>query len=78
VIPRCGYRPEDMLDDVAVPLPGWNPSAEVRMAAIVHAHELADTSDPEIWTSVNVPANGEHAARTTFVQNPSAEVRSRG
>jgi hypothetical protein len=78
VIPRCGYRPEDMLDDVAVPLPGWNPSAEVRMAAIVHAYELADTSDPEIWTSVNLPANGEHAARTAIVQNPSAEVRSRG
>ena len=36
VIPRSGYRATDMLDDVAVPLPGENPSAEVRMAAIVH------------------------------------------
>jgi len=32
-----------MLDDVGVPLPGENPSAEVRMAAIVHGHELDDS-----------------------------------
>jgi hypothetical protein len=36
VIPRAGYRAEDMLDDVAIALPGANPSAEGRMAAIVH------------------------------------------
>ncbi len=44
VIPRCGYRAADMLDDVAVALPGKNPSAEARMAAIVHAYELEDES----------------------------------
>jgi hypothetical protein len=34
-----------MLDDVAVPPPGENPSAEVRMAAIVHgfAQRIATT-----------------------------------
>jgi Domain of unknown function (DUF222)/HNH endonuclease len=42
-IPRSGYRAADMLDDVGVPLPGENPSAEVRMAAIVHGHELDDS-----------------------------------
>jgi Domain of unknown function (DUF222)/HNH endonuclease len=42
VIPRSGYRAEDMLDEVAVPLPGENPSAEARMAAIVHSYELND------------------------------------
>jgi len=44
-IPRSGYRATDMLDDVAVPLPGENPSAEVRMAAIVHgfAQRIATT-----------------------------------
>jgi hypothetical protein len=28
VIPRSGYRAADMLDEIAVPLPGENPSAE--------------------------------------------------
>ena len=40
VIPRSGYRTDDMLDDVAAALHGENPSAAVRMAAIVHAYEL--------------------------------------
>jgi hypothetical protein len=31
-----------MLDDVEIALPGENPSAEVRMGAIVHAYELDD------------------------------------
>ncbi len=37
VIPRSGYRAADMLDDIAITRPSENPSAEVRMAAIVHA-----------------------------------------
>ena len=40
VIPRSGYRPDDMLDEVEVPLPGEKPSAQARMAAIVHSYEL--------------------------------------
>ena len=39
VIPRAGYRAEDMLDDCLVELPGENPSAEARMAGIVHGFE---------------------------------------
>jgi hypothetical protein len=46
VIPRSGYRAADMLDEVAVPLPGENPSAEVRMAAIVHAFDRAAMGIP--------------------------------
>ena len=42
VIPRSGYRADDMLDDVQVALPGENRSVEARMAAIVHAYELDD------------------------------------
>ena len=47
VIPRSGYRADDMLDDVAVALPGENTSAEVRMAAIVHAYTLDDEPSAE-------------------------------
>jgi hypothetical protein len=46
VIPRSGYRAADMLDEVAVPLPGENPSAEVRMAAIVHGYDGAAVGIP--------------------------------
>jgi hypothetical protein len=46
VIPRSGYRANDMLDDVAVPLPGENPSAEARIAAIVHGFALQTTTMP--------------------------------
>ncbi len=56
MIPRSGYRAADMLDDVAVPLPGENPSAEVRMAAIVHGYELDD--DP-----CRLSAEGSSTAR---------------
>jgi hypothetical protein len=42
VIPRGGYRAADMLDEVEVPLSGEKPSAEARMAAIVHAYQLED------------------------------------
>ena len=44
VIPRSGYRAADMLDDVAVALPNENPSAEGRMAAIVHGFGVAPTA----------------------------------
>ena len=46
VIPRSGYRAADMLDEVAVPLPGENPSAEVRMAAIVRGFDRATIGIP--------------------------------
>ena len=52
VIPRGGYRADDMLDDVAIPLPGKSPSAEVRMAAIVHAYELDDECDDTVRINV--------------------------
>jgi uncharacterized protein DUF222/HNH endonuclease len=42
VIPRSGYRAADMLDDVAVPFAGENPSAEGRMAAVVHGFRASD------------------------------------
>jgi hypothetical protein len=67
VIPRSGYRAADMLDDVAVPLPGANPSAEARMAAIVHGFEL---DDDVTW---NPSAEGFFAPASS--RNPSAEVR---
>jgi hypothetical protein len=51
VIPRSGYRAEDMLDDVEIPLRGENPSAEVRMAAIVHAYELDADPRAQGWAS---------------------------
>jgi hypothetical protein len=67
VIPRSGYRAADMLDDVAVPLPGANPSAEARMAAIVHGFEL---DDDVTW---NPSAEGFFAPASS--RNPSGEVR---
>jgi hypothetical protein len=45
-----------MLDDVEIALPGENPSAEVRMAAIVHAYELED--QPCTVTVQNPSAEG--------------------
>jgi hypothetical protein len=71
VIPRSGYRAADMLDDVAVPLPGENPSAEVRMAGIVHGYEV----DDEVrWSG---PANGSTIDGSSIAPdwsgNPSAE-----
>jgi uncharacterized protein DUF222/HNH endonuclease len=68
VIPRSGYRADDMLDDVAVALPGENPSAEVRMAAIVHAYELDD--QPCTVTVQNPSAEG-----FAFVDRCNNEVR---
>ncbi|HUO67236.1 MAG TPA: DUF222 domain-containing protein [Gammaproteobacteria bacterium] len=69
VIPRSGYRAADMLDDVAVPLPGEKPSAEVRMAAIVHGYEL----DDEPWrVSVEGLVDGS-AIPSDSSGDPSAE-----
>jgi hypothetical protein len=56
VIPRSGYRADDMLDDVGVALPGENPSAEARMAAIVHAYELVE--EPRTFPVQNPSAEG--------------------
>jgi hypothetical protein len=80
VIPRSGYRSDDMLDDVQVALPGDNPSAEVRMAAIVHACELDDDA-PAAQGLMTAGASesacrtseGRRAACTVAVQNPSRE-----
>ena len=69
MIPRSGYRAADMLDDVAVPLPGEKPSAEVRMAAIVHGYEL----DDEPWrVSVEGLVDGS-AIPSDSSGDPSAE-----
>jgi len=67
VIPRSGYRASDMLDDVAVALPGENPSAEARMAAIVHGFDIDDDLR---WPPAAGFANAPIASG-----NPSAEVR---
>jgi Domain of unknown function (DUF222)/HNH endonuclease len=67
VIPRSGYRAADMLDDVAVALPGENPSAEVRMAAIVHRYELDEES------SAMSVAEGSGNLAPNPSRNPSAE-----
>jgi uncharacterized protein DUF222/HNH endonuclease len=73
VIPRSGYRAADMLDDVAIPLAGENPSAEVRMAAIVHGYELDEDAT---W---NPSAEGSTTCGRALVPersgNASAEVR---
>jgi hypothetical protein len=61
VIPRGGYRVEDMVDDDGDGVPLTNPSAEVRMAAIVNGCEV-----PEI-------AEGEWAMASARYENPSAE-----
>jgi hypothetical protein len=64
VILRSGYRADDLLDDVALPLPGANPSAEGRMAAIVHGFEVDEEPSAEGW-----------AIAPDLSRNPSAEVR---
>jgi hypothetical protein len=61
VIPRAGYRAADMLDTAGNGMPLTNPSAEVRMAAIVNGYAPAEMSD-EDWASA-------YAGR----ENPSAE-----
>ena len=69
VIPRSGYRAADMLDDVEVPLPGVNPSAEARMAAIVNGFGLDDGAGAEsLRGGLGAPE---------WSRNPSAEVRER-
>ncbi len=60
VIPRSGYRADDMLDDVAVALPGENTSAEVRMAAIVHAYTLDDEPSAEGFAYVVTDGDRPH------------------
>jgi hypothetical protein len=70
VIPRSGYRAADMLDDVAVALPGGNPSAEVRMAAVVHGYELDD--ERSAWPGAAIPAAPNSS------ENPSAEGLAHG
>jgi hypothetical protein len=78
VIPRSGYRADDMLDEVAVPLPG-TPSAEVRMAAIVHAYELDDAPSARGSTTAGATESAgrsseeRRAACTVAVPNPSRE-----
>ncbi len=75
-IPRSGYRADDMLDDVAVALPGENTSTEVRMAAIVHAYTLDDEPSAQgslAATSDFSPLNVEREGCTEVAQNPSAE-----
>jgi Domain of unknown function (DUF222) len=62
VIPRSGYRADDMCDDIAVALPSANPSAEARVAAIVHGFEIDDELAAAAW------------ARSTADRNPSAEA----
>jgi hypothetical protein len=78
VIPRSGYRAEDMLDDLAAASPGANPCAEVRMAAIVHGFAPSEDSSPEPWSyrgarSENPSAEG--FGTRVVAENPSAEVR---
>jgi hypothetical protein len=82
VIPRSGYWAEDMLDDVAVPLPGENSSVEGRMAAIVRGFEVDDDSgwnpSAESWSiapdsSRNPSAKGW--ATTADPTRNAAEVR---
>ena len=79
VIPRSGYRADDMLDEVEVPLPGENPSVEARMAAIVHAYELDDAPSAPGWTTADATESAgrsseERRAACTFaVRNPSRE-----
>jgi hypothetical protein len=65
-----------MLDDVAVALPGENPSAEARMAAIVHSYELDDEPSAEGWITTAAAWHSSdlrRETRTQFGQNPSAE-----
>jgi hypothetical protein len=60
-----------MLDDVAVPLPGANPSAEARMAAIVHGFELDD--EPSWNPSAEGSAIDGWTTAPVSSRNPSAE-----
>ena len=48
-----------MLDDVAVALPGANPSAEARVAAIVHGFEIDDEPSAQGWAE----AGGQKSLR---------------
>jgi hypothetical protein len=76
VIPRSGYRADDMLDDVAIAPPGENASAQVRMAAIVHAYALDDEPSAEgslAATSDFGHLRIERQGCTEVAQNPSAE-----
>ncbi len=77
VIPRSGYRADDMLDDVAVALPGDNPSAEARVAAIVNGFELDDEPSAEGWAAPAAQGGNPSAEGWTTAQgrDPSAEVR---
>ena len=79
MIPRSGYRAEDMLDDVAVALPGENPSTEARMAAIVHGFELDDEPSAEGWAAPAAQGRNPSAegwtASAAQGRDPSAEVR---
>jgi hypothetical protein len=61
VIPRAGYRVDDMVDEGGAGVPLENPSAEVRMAAIVNGYAPAEMSE-EDW-----------AAAFARYENPSAE-----
>jgi hypothetical protein len=73
VIPRSGYRADDMLDDVEVALPGENPSAEVRMAAIVHGHTL----DDDCCTAAVQNPSAEGFGASDALARAAAEVRER-
>jgi hypothetical protein len=75
VIPRAGYRLDDMVDGDA-PTPLGNPSAEARMAAIVNGYAPAEMSD-EDWASAY--ARCENPSAEGFTTPPTwhvaAEVR---
>src|SRR5881394_2251611 len=78
VIPRAGYRAEDMLDDCLVELPGENPSAEARMAGIVHGFEPVEETSAETWWNREAPRENPSAegfGTRVVAENPSAEVR---
>jgi hypothetical protein len=64
VIPRSGYRADDMLDDFVGEKPRENPSAEGRIAAVVHGFEPLEDPSAEAWMTRLAPN-----------ENPSAEVR---
>ncbi len=70
-IPRSGYRVDDMVDHVAVAPPGKSASAEVRMAAVVHAYTL---DDERCADSVRNPS-AEGFGRTGAIGRAVAEVR---
>jgi hypothetical protein len=74
VIPRGGYRPEDMIDDMpGVPLATKNPSAEGLMAAIVHGRrDVAEELMVELAEHENPSAEGWMTPRR---DDSLAEVR---